>query len=66
REILELRKELRILSDKVDHITGAFSQMSRLMAGQQANMNRDGTGVDGSGAEKKTGAKDDVEKSPAL
>ena len=54
RAILELRKELRILSDKVDHIAGAFSQMGRVLAE-----------VDRSSAEKKKDLKDNVEQPPA-
>ena len=67
RAILELRKELRFLSDKVDHIAEAFSQMGRVLAEQQGNMKKEGigAGVDRSPAEKKKELKDNLEKPQA-
>lgn len=55
RAILELRKELRLLSDKVDHIAEAFTQMGRVLAEQQGNMKKEGigVGVERSGTEKR-------------
>ncbi|MCJ7593801.1 MAG: hypothetical protein MUO52_03385 [Desulfobacterales bacterium] len=63
RAIIELRKELRILSDRVDHISDAFGQMGRVLAEQKGSLKKEGfgTGVDRSSAEKEKELKDNIQ-----
>lgn len=67
RAILGLREELRILSDKVDHISGVFTLMGRVLAEQQGNMKKEGIGAgpDRSHAGKKKELEENTEKHQA-
>jgi hypothetical protein len=65
REILELRKEMGLLSEKVDKITSAFDQMARVLGERKERLIKEERAPEAgkSSSEKKKDLKDNGEKS---